>query len=165
MESGFNSAAQMPILAEEDRLVITSDWQGTLADMTDTNFPLLQFFSDAKRAGHRVIITSSGNMESIADLLELVSMFGKRQGYDITNQFELIGKQELRGMSLTADYSFDDEPIKDQYIEHYVDAATEVRVHRGFTTTPFSLEQLRTLCGLPCDKKGGEPSVPTSEPA
>lgn len=145
----FASAAMSALPDDDNRMVIASDWDGTLIDIGATNFDLLEFLSDAHRAGHRVIITSTLAMSKIKDLFDLTIELGRMRGYDLIDakDFEMMGKADFLLQNLDVDFAFDNEPIASQHIP-YCDPAVEIRVGRGFTLSQ-PLESLRKLCGMP----------------
>ena len=139
----FEKAAT-PTIVPEQQLVITSDVDRTLIDFGRINYDLLEFLNDSKRAGHRVIITSTLSAVKIADSVDLINDFSRMRGLDVldSKEFELISKNNLPS-DLEIDYAFDDEPIT------YANPAFEIRVNKDFSTTPLSLDALRSLCKLP----------------
>lgn len=165
MEESFKNAVTGSKPASP--LIITSDWDGTL--LCDSfNFELLEFLSDAKKAGHRVILTSSISMDKVIDSMGIFIRSGRRRGYDIADleQFEFIGKAELKTQNLKSDYSFDDQSIVKQLYKNYVDANIEITIRRDGTPELFTFAQLRERCGLPPrDRTGNSLSVDTCAPA
>lgn len=146
MEDAFNNAVSSD---DDNRLIITCDWQGTLSDFGFFNFSLLEDLSDAQRAGHRVIITSAtSHMNLLEDIFELMVMRARTKGYDVLDphEFTQITKHDLAQMELTVDYAFDDQPIVEQ--GNYVDAEVEIRIHPDCSRTPLSCEQFRHMIGL-----------------
>ncbi len=143
-------------------MLFTSDWDQTINCDAGPNYALLEFLSDAKRAGHRVIFTSSIDMDRIESVLKAFLRLAPLRGYDLLplDQFEMICKADLKAMNLKSDYSFDDEGIAKQLYSNYITAGIEVTVQRDFSMFPFSIEQLRERCNLPRAAKGGEHSLP-----
>jgi len=144
------TAAPSDSLHESSRLTIVSDWQRTLSDVGSSNYALLEFLSDGVKAGHRVIITSASDMDSVSDLLELVVEMAREEGYNVIDakDFEKIRKSQLMLMELPVDYAFDDEPIATQRFV-YANPGLEIRVYRDYSMSPLSLDMLRSLCLLP----------------
>jgi len=147
MEDKFKEATDPK---ELPRLVFTCDWQKTLNEFGWHHCELLEFLSDAKRAGHRVIITSSSRMAFIPDFLDILIDLARDRGFDILDrpEFELISKQDLKKMNLVADYSFDNKSIATQRNADYSHPKVEIRVHPDFSTSPHTLDHLRSLCGF-----------------
>lgn len=160
MDTAFTTAAT----TAPTRLVITSDWQNTLIDIGEINYRLFEFLSDAKRAGHRVIITSTLAPHKIGDVLDLVFMSARKKGWDFipANEFEIISKPDLKNMGLDIDYAFDDEPIGRQPCV-YAAPGLEIRVNKDFDTSPLNLAQLRALCGLPQRESRNAANVPAPD--
>ncbi|OFW86880.1 MAG: hypothetical protein A3B66_02540 [Alphaproteobacteria bacterium RIFCSPHIGHO2_02_FULL_46_13] len=164
MDQAFSGAVNT---IQSRPLVITSDWTGTLSDIYWENFELLEFLSDAREAGHRVIITSSAADMAMMPLhLEMMTLIGRGKGYHLIepDQYEIIRKVDLKAMNFQSDYSFDDESIASQRISNYVTAALEIRVHPNYTTTPLLIEHLRALCLLPKKDGGREQSAHAPSP-
>lgn len=172
MNEGFAKAASSEGL-KACPLLFTSDWYGTLSKIgvNKNNFELLQFLSDAKQAGHRVIITSTQNRSEVEPLFVLLVNLARDHGYDIidADQFEFYTKAELKDMNLFPDYSFDDESITGGLYRNYVRPVMEITVSQdvgpnNFRTWPWSLTQLREACNLhtrPTDGTlGGVPEGP-----
>lgn len=135
------------------QLIITCDWQGTLNEERWHNIDLLVFLSDAKKAGHRVIITSGSSvrMDLIPEMLEMIINTEHSKYPDLisADQFELMSKKDLKESKLDIDYAFDNKPIADQWIPDYAGKTEEIRVHKDFSTSPVSLGKLRKICGIP----------------
>lgn len=163
MEQSFKAAVGNEAAQQ---LLFTSDWDQTINCDAGPNFALLEFLSDAKRAGHRVIITSSMAMDKIESALKIFLMSARRRGYDVLDMddFELICKSDLKELHLKSDYSFDDECIAKQLYSNYIDAGIEVTVRNDFSMFPWTFEILRERCNLPRDKKGSGPSAETRAP-
>jgi hypothetical protein len=156
MNQSFSDAVNAE---EPHRLVITSDWNKTLADIGRSNYDLLEFLCDAKEDGHHVIITSNADMGMMPVMLEIMTELALPEGYDLKNsaRFELITKSDLKAQNLDVDYAFDDEPIATQNISNYVTPALEIRVYPDFiNTSPLTISRLRALCELPKKDKGNE---------
>lgn len=145
----FASAAAAALPDDDNRMVITSDWDGTLVDTISTNFELFEFLSEAHQAGHRVIITSALSPAKIRSTLDLVVQLGRMRGYQLidANDFEVTGKGDLHLQNLLVDFAFDNEPIAKQSIP-YCDPAVEIQVGRNFTLSK-PLDTLRNLCRIP----------------
>jgi hypothetical protein len=135
---------------------------GTLVGK-ETNFELVEFLSNARAAGHRVIITSSLDKKDIERMVDLVIRRTRQEGKAIihASNFECIEKFNLYGslMDTKIDYTFDDRPA------YYVRPAIEVRVTEpsGFnknwrfndakTNEPFSFPKLTVQNGADLSPK------------
>lgn len=157
-DADFKSAS------DSSSLTITSDWQGTLCADRKYNYPLFVFLSDAHKAGHRVIITSTSPADAIRDLVELAAEFGEIEGHDIAaiNNVEIITKTDVMKMTtdgtLKVDIAFDDEEISTQekfsfaagghaISLNYARPTLEVRVLKDFSTTPVTMSALEATVG------------------
>lgn len=147
MDSSFQAAANPTLTLTRNVVPFTfvCDWSGTiLLDRGATNWKLLHLLSDAQKAGHQVIFTSS-TLKYMSDSLEIMAELTPEYGFEFkAGDFQVVGKDTLRLMSdAYADFVFDGDPVS--YIKH----THHITVYGSGNTSPFSLDDIRGLVGLP----------------
>lgn len=153
------------------RLIITSDWQDTLCggrNLGFANYTLFEDLSDAHRAGHRVIITSTISDDAYADSFKMIVVMARRKGYDVLDpsEFEKISKLDLKKLNLEVDYAFDNESIEKQPLCRYVRPAVEIRIDQDGGRSPLNRTHFRALMCLPPKPEFGVCPQPSDrEPA
>lgn len=157
MNKSFDAAANPTLTLTRNVVPFTfvCDWSGTiLLDRGATNWKLLHLLSDAQKAGHQVIFTSS-TLKYMPDSLNVMAELAPEFGFEFhPNDFHVVGKDTLRLMAdVRADFVFDDDPVS--YIKH----VHHITVYGSGNTSPFSLDDIRGLIGLP-DAPAGTPPAP-----
>ena len=149
MEPSFKNAAAGQTPAQP---VITCDWHNTLFNevTSEFNYDLLETLSNARKAGYRVIITSSCDINRVED-----SLYGFVQHLQImddkdiidADEFDYIDKNSLKTLNLKSFLSFDDQPIRGRgMFQNYIVPTHEVTVGKNFNIYPWSYQELGNLC-------------------
>lgn len=168
MNQSFSSAinAEQPEQLLSKQQVFVSEWLGTLSDVSWNDFELLKFLSDAKEAGHRVIITPDSDMHLVPLLLEALTELGRAKGYHLVNadQYELIHINRFESQKIAVDYSFDREKFAPQLLSDTIGHPMEIPAYAPRTGRLFPMPMLRIVHDIPVKNKEGEQSASAPSP-